>query len=142
MQQTGNKAKKITQLVQGWLEDEPQRIRVRSYHIEQERIWRDIVTQDVLDALKDGKVMRIRESDSTLIWQGQDQSDRNLELLCSLVSIQGVDTLFIQEASALRIGTAYEVNVDDEQLKQEWLQDNPDYELTSDGMVRKREKKL
>ena len=67
-----------------------ERIRIRRHHIENERIWREIVTQDIFDALERGKVTRIRESDSALIWQGKDQSERVLELLCSLVTMEGV----------------------------------------------------
>ena len=142
MSQQASKSKNITQLIKDWLQHEPERIRIRRHHIEDERIWREIVTQDIFDALERGKVTRIRESDSTLIWQGKDQSERLLELLCSLVSMEGVDTLFIQEASTLRVGTAYEPGVEDKQLKRQWLSDNPEFRITPDGIVRKKGTKL
>jgi hypothetical protein len=66
---------------------------------------------------------------------------RVLELLCSLVSIDGVDTLLIQEASALRVGTAYEPGIDDEEVKREWLMDNPEFELTENGEIKRKVRK-
>lgn len=66
--------------------------------------------------------------------------DRLLELLCSIVSIDGMDTLFIQDACFLRVGTAYEPGQDDEAIKQLWLKENPSYEATPDGVVRKKGK--
>jgi hypothetical protein len=56
--------------------------------------------------------------------------------------MDGVDTLFIQEASAFRVGTAYEAGIDDQQLRQQWLSDNPEFIVTPDGIVRKKVTKL
>lgn len=68
-----------------------------------------------------------------MIWRGKDTNEREIELLCSMVSINGVDTLFIKEAHSLRIGTAYDPKQNDEEVKNKWLKGHPDFELTPDG---------
>lgn len=45
------------------------------------------------------------------------------------MALDGVDTLFIQEASALRVGTAYESGVEDQQLRRQCLKENPKFKV-------------
>jgi len=74
----------------------------------------------------------------TLIWRGNDAQGRLIELLCSLITEDGVDTLLIKEAYSLRVGTAYQPGVNDEELKKTWLKLHPDYELGPGGKVEKK----
>ena len=115
--------------------EDPKRIEIRQRHIEQDRRWREIGLADVRRALISGEAISIRSSDKTLFWQGKDTQGRTLELLCSLVTQNGKDTLVIKEAHTIRVGTAYEPGKEDEVLKKKWLNAHPEYELGPLGKV-------
>jgi hypothetical protein len=126
-----------TQWVKKLIADDSKNIIVQQRHIEKDRIWREINLADIRRVLV-GVAFKIRTSDRTLIWRGKDSKGRLIELLCSLITQNGVDTLFIQEAHSLRVGTAYQPNINDEELKLNWLKSHPDYELGPGGKVVKK----
>ena len=115
---------------------------IRRHHIEEERKYREIQVKQVEYALFNGGIRRIRNKDKTIFWQGKDQDGRLLELQCSLVDDDVEDTLVLTDAYELRVGTAYPPGVDDDFLRNEWLKNNPDFELAKDGKkVRKKRNK-
>lgn len=116
----------------------PAKILIRTKHIEKDRIWRDISEADVRKVLSNGRVHSVRSSDQTVFWRGADANDRELELQCSLMNVNGVDTLVVKDADKVRIGTAYQPDVEDEKLKEEWLKRNPAYEKAPGGKVQRR----
>ncbi len=120
----------------------PSQVLIRKRHIEIDRIWREITLEDIWSVLKNGKITRIRHSDFTLFWSGHDEESRTLELLCSLVTLDGTETLVINDAHYLKIGTAYSPDLNDDETLKKWLQNNPDYErdLKTKG-VRKKVKR-
>ena len=105
-------------------------IRVR--HIEQERRHREINRFHVEQVLENGRVTLAR-SDKTIVWRGVDVNGRELELMCAILDEKGNETLVIKEAHNFKVGTAYESNVDDQKLLDEWLATHQDYEKTLDG---------
>lgn len=44
----------------------------------------------------------------------------------------------VEDAFRVRVATAYDPNVDDDQLKAQWLRDHPEYEVGPGGKVQKR----
>lgn len=139
MAQFPSSAAQITLWVKDKILKDQKRLRIQKKHIEQDRRWREIQFADILDTLESGEALQIRSSDQTVIWRGVDLKGRTLELLCSMESINGADTLIIKEAYSFRVGTAYEPGQDDEALKMRWLETHPEYELTVDGKkVQKR----
>lgn len=129
----------LTAWVKRMLENHPENVITRKRHIERERIWRRIFEADVLQVLRSGQCVLIRSTDESVIWRGEDQDGRCLELLCSVRSVEGRETLLIEEAHIFLVGTAYEPGTDDEVMIEEWLRENPDYERTLDkkGVQRK-----
>ena len=81
---------------------------------------------------------KVRPEDLTLFWRGRDVEGRLLELLCSLVNIDGNDTLVVQEAFQVRVGTVYEPGKDDNKMKRNWLKSHPDFEDAPGGGVRRK----
>lgn len=121
----------VTRKIQGLVA--ANKVWIRKRHIEKDHIWRQITESDVRVVLSNGKVTATRTADQTIFWQGSDVDGRIIELLCSLVNEKGVDTLVVQDAKQLKVGTAYEPGKDDEEVREEWLKQNPDYEKTPDG---------
>ena len=102
---------------------------IRHHHIEKERIYRGITLEHVDRVLKTGQVAELRESDSSVLWQGRDADGRLLELNCTLKDEDGEITVVVHEARIVIVGTAYDPSErDDEALKAKWLADHPDYE--------------
>ncbi len=108
--------------------NEAGRLFIRHHHIETERIYRGITLANVDHALKTGRVVRFRDADSSVIWQGRDADGRTLELNCTLRNEDSENTIIVNEAWAVIVGTAYDPAVNDETLKAEWLKSHPDYE--------------
>ena len=119
----------INAFVKNLLNHHPDRILIRSHHIEKERVWREIDTQDVRKVLMSGHCSQVRKNDAAIIWIGFDESSRKIELIGSLVDDEGGKTLFIKEAYSFRVGTAYDPRTNDEDLLSAWLIVNPEYEL-------------
>ncbi len=130
----GQYTTKIRELVQS----APERVFIRARHIEKDRIWREILESDVRKALENGKVERVRPGDLTLLWRGRDVDGRLLELQCALVNEDGNDTLVVQDAFQVRVGTAYEPGKDDAKIKKDWLKSHSDYEEAPGGGVRRK----
>jgi hypothetical protein len=116
-----SKPKEISDWIRKTYRQEPERVLIRTRHIEKDRVWRDITESDVRKVLETGNVHTVRSSDKTVFWRGADGAGRELELQCGIVSVNGADTLVVQEANLLRIGTAYDPHQDDVQIKKEWL---------------------
>lgn len=55
-----------------------------------------------------------------------------------MVDEDGKDTLVIQDAYRVRVGTAYDPHMDDDQLKKSWLADHPEFEELPDGKVQRK----
>lgn len=116
----------------------PQRVLIRTQHIEQDRMWREITEADIRKTLSSGKVENVRSDDLTIFWRGRDVDGRLLELQCALMDEDGNDTLIIQDAFVVRVGTAYEPRKDDARAKREWLKNHPDYEEASANRIRRK----
>ena len=133
MSKTSGSSHQITIWIKNTIFSDLTKLRIQRKHIEQDRRWRNILFADVMAALKSGQVIQIRSSDQSVIWRGEDENRRVLELLCSMESVNGSDTLVIQEAYSFRVGTAYNPAEDDDRLKKEWLKIHSEYELAPDG---------
>ena len=125
---------KIRQLIQ----ETPERVFIRTRHIEQDRIWREISEADVRTVLGNGKVEGVRHEDLTVLWRGKDVDGRLIELQCALISEENEDTVVIKETIAVRVGTAYEPGRDDAKARRTWLKSHSDYEQAPGGRVRKK----
>ena len=101
---------------------------IRRHHIEKERIYRGITLEHIDRVLQTGQVKELRQSDSSVLWQGRDADGRLLELNCTLKSDDDEVTVVVHEASTVIVGTAYDPNERDDSLKAKWLKDHPDYE--------------
>ncbi len=132
MSQFPSSTSQVTLWVKNKILTDQKRLRIQKKHIEQDRRWREIQFADVLDVLEQGEAIQIRSSDRTVVWRGTDLRGRTLELLCSMETIDGIDTLIIKEACSFRVGTAYDPKEDDEKLKKEWLKAHPEYEISED----------
>ncbi len=116
----------------------PDRVLIRTKHIEKDNIWRDITEADVRRVLLNGKVTKIRQSDKSIFWRGTDSDGRLLELQLGLMNRDGEDILIVEEAIKCRVGTAYDPAQDDASVKKVWLNDHPDYEMLPDGKIKKK----
>ena len=102
---------------------------IRSHHIEKERIYREISIEQVLRVIENGQVVQVRESDSSVIWQGRDVDGRCLELNCTLRDDDGEVTVVVNDVAEVIVGTAYDPKVrDDDAVKAVWLKSHSDYE--------------
>ncbi len=128
----------ITKWIRKTYQQSKDRVLIRTRHIEKDRIWRGISEYDVRKALEVGQVHSVRSRDNTVFWRGRDAEGRELELQCSMVNDGGKDTLIIQEAYQVRVGTAYDPAFDDDELKKRWLAEHPEYEELSDGKVQRK----
>ena len=106
---------------------------VRVRHIEQERMHREINRFHVEQVLDSGKVTLVRSVDNTILWRGLDVNGRELELMCSLLDQKGSETLIVNDAHNVKVGTAYDPALDDSKLLEEWLSQHEGYEKTPDG---------
>jgi hypothetical protein len=133
-----SKPREISDWIRNTHRQAPERVLIRTRHIERDRIWRDINESDVRKVLASGSLHTVRSSDRTVFWRGIDSTGREIELQCGIVSASGADTLVVQEAKLLRIGTAYDPHQDDNKLKKEWLSEHPEYEELPNGKVQRR----
>ena len=133
-----SKPKEISEWIRKTYRQTPERVLIRTRHIEKDRIWRDISENDVRKTLETGNVHSVRSSDKTIFWRGTDNTGREIELQCGIVSASGTDTLVIQEADRVRVGTAYDSSQDDKVLKKQWLDEHPEYEELPNGKVQRR----
>lgn len=135
---SGSKTATIGSWIHSTYKNTPERVWIRTRHIEKDRIWREISEADVRKVLSTGSVHSIRPGDNDILWRGTDSQGRILELQCSMVTQNGVDTLIVKDAETVRVGTAYRPGLDDEKVKQDWLKINPDYEVVAGGKVQRR----
>lgn len=110
---------------------------IRQRHIEKDRIWREISVEDVKVVLKNGRVTKVRHEDQTFFWRGKDIDDRLIELIGSLENQDQSDTLEIEKAKSFRVGSAYEADKNDEDVKKAWLKENPGYEVRNNKVQKK-----
>lgn len=128
----------LTQWIRRTFQKTPERVKIRTRHIEKDRIWREISEADVRKALGNGKVTSTRISDRTVFWRGKDIDGRELELQIGIENAAGTDVLVVRDAAICRVGTAYIPTQDDRLVKIEWLKNHPEYEELPDGSVKKR----
>jgi len=50
-------------------------------------------------------------------------------MICSLVDEGGIKVLKIKEAYSFKVGTAYDPKTSDDEILNQWLLANPDFEL-------------
>ncbi len=105
----------------------------RRHHIENERIYREIQIADVEMALKNGKCDRVKPDTNSVYWRGSDVDGRALELILTLLDEAGEETLVIEDARQVKVGTAYEPGEDDQKVMADWLKNNPNYERIENG---------
>ncbi len=123
----GIKLKSITDKIREL--NEAGKLFIRNHHIEKERIYRGITLEHVDRVLSTGRVTEVRESDSSVLWQGRDADGRLLELNCTLKDEEGDVTVVVQEVRVVVVGTAYDPSEsDDDALKAKWLKEHPEYE--------------
>lgn len=123
----GSKLNELTAIVREL--NQSGKVFIRHHHIEKERIYRGITLEHVERVLQTGHVSEVRESDSSVLWQGRDADGRLLELNCTLKNEDDEVTLVVQEARIVIVGTAYDPSEkDDDTLKAKWLQKHPEYE--------------
>lgn len=106
----------------------PERVLINVHHIENERRYRQITVADITKALRIGKVVQIRDSEQTIVWEGIVLDGRTIRLFCSLLDADGEETLVIEDTSSLEVASAFQPRIDDDNLKKKWLEENPDYE--------------
>lgn len=113
------------------------KLRIAKRHIEYDRAYRNIQVADVEEVLKAGRVTAVA-LDKRIEWQGKDTDGRKIKLLCRLKTCNHEDTLVILDAELVSVETAYEVGIDDSQLKKDFLAKNPDWQENLKGHVEKR----